>query len=364
MEILELQPSYTDSLPQNLHHKTLLRKARAKFVSNAIAKNLASLNSKLSSSYKNTYQHCCNELHQEGKKLTGHYCNGRWCINCNRIRTAKNINGYMAPLSELENKYFITLTIPNVKAEDLKDTLKTMIFRFKQIQEVMRKRKTPIKGVRKLECTYNKEMNNYHPHFHLIIDAKHGIDVTANNRTQNVYAEEIIKIWLKKFEGADRAGQDQRPADDKTIRELFKYFTKIIGKTGKGKDAKSEIQIKALDTIFCAMEGLRVFQPMGIRKTKEMEEDIDKLQAEIFQDIQDRSESFHWIDQNWISLKTGEFLTFYEPSDNVLKLIGTMDKDKVIGTRTEEESREYVKTYYNLLYPMRLYELFKTENLN
>ena len=61
--------------------------------------------------------YCCSNLKQVGKNLVEtHYCNTRVCNQCNRIRTAKLMNGYITQLSN-KKQYFVTLTIPNVSAD-------------------------------------------------------------------------------------------------------------------------------------------------------------------------------------------------------------------------------------------------------
>ena len=53
----------------------------------------ANVNSPLWNSYWNTYR-CVERLIQRGTEIPAeYYCNNRWCIVCNRIRTARMING-------------------------------------------------------------------------------------------------------------------------------------------------------------------------------------------------------------------------------------------------------------------------------
>ena len=94
----------------------LLRRARAKFLSKALAKQLLKANpdSKLFKSYRATLS-CSSVLQQNGKKLTTLYCKNRWCAVCNRIRTAKLIGGYSEQLEEFKEPYFVTLTKKTVK---------------------------------------------------------------------------------------------------------------------------------------------------------------------------------------------------------------------------------------------------------
>ena len=95
--------------------------------------------------------------------------------------------------------------------------------------------------------------------------------------------------------------------------ELFKYFTKIV--------TKQQIYLKPLDVIFSAMRGMRVFQPMGIKK--DVSEDIKELQSERYADLESREVEWTWLDTDWIDRTTGETLTGYTPSETFQRLVNS-----------------------------------------
>ncbi len=274
----------------------LLKRARSKFISNALSLSLKDLRSDLEKSYFRTYG-CASALQQhEDGKITAKYCKNRWCLTCNRIRTAKLIKGYTTPLKGLTDRYFVTLTIPNVKGDELREEVKRMIRTQRKIKDMFRKQGFNVTGIRKLECTYNATRKDFHPHFHFIVAGKDS-------------AQALINEWLQRYPDADRNAQDMRPANDESIYELFKYFTKII--------SKDPTHIQALDVIFRAMQGLRVFQPMGI---KLVSEEIEELDAVIL-GLEQRETTWAWIEHDWIDIETGETLTGYEPSDRVREIV-------------------------------------------
>jgi DNA-damage-inducible protein D len=290
----------------------LAKRARAKTFTVPLSINLASLNSDLKKSYWNTY-YCNDTLTQVGNKITGKYCNNRWCSVCNRIRTMNLIKGYHIPLEELDDKHFVTLTLPNCKGEELRETIDFMLKSCKKVQEVFKKRHLREKqdwqlvGIRKLECTYNNKTNTYHPHFHFLIEGK-------------IAANELVNEWLKRVPTASSKAQDVRKADKGAETELFKYFTKIVTKTEKG----FVTFIEPLDVIFTAMQGLRVFQPIGLKK--DVSEDIADQNSQEIDGIEERYAKWKWVRRghDWIDRSTGEVLTGYIPSDNVNTLIGNM----------------------------------------
>lgn len=272
----------------------LKKRARSKFMTNSYTVHLANLKSPLQKSYNNTIYGCSTTLLQTEKKITTTYCNNRWCLVCNRIRTAKMINAYMPVFEEMKDKIFLTLTIPNVKEEHLRESIKKMTKTFRIIQKY-----TKAKGLRKLECTYNPIRDDYHPHFHFIVE----------NEAQ---AQEILLEWLKRYPNSNKAAQDIRKCTDATVYELFKYFTKIIVKD-------KNIYIKELDVIFQSMRNLRVYQSFG--GIKSVKEEIEDIIAEEYDYLLTKNEAiWHWFECDWVDYETGETLTGYLPSEDLKKV--------------------------------------------
>lgn len=278
----------------------LQKRARAKAFTNSFIFDLIDLKSPLLKSYWDTTR-CTSIVLQEGKKITSRYCKQRWCLTCNRIRTAKMINGYKEPLAELKEPQFVTLTIPNVKAKYLKSTIEDMNTSLKAIRKNLKKTyKIELKGLRKYECTYNSKENSYHPHFHLIVESKE-----ASNK--------LIDLWLNKYPKASRKAQDLRPASEESIIELCKYFTKVISKD-------NDYNPKALDIMFRSAKGKRTFQPIGIKKT--VSEDIEEIASQEIDFKEPQTEIWQYEKQyfDWVSSQ-GETLSEYKPTKEDYKVI-------------------------------------------
>lgn len=224
---------------------------------------------------------------------------------CNRVRTAKLINGYLPEIKELPSKYFVTLTIPNVGYLELSTAIDQMIKQCTLINRHIReKRALSFKGIRKIECTYNADRNDYHPHFHIIVDS-------------HAVAELFVSEWLQRYPKAKMISQDIREADDGAVLELFKYFTKVIASPKKKTTTQRMVYTRALDTIFRAMVGKRVFQPMGIKKVSE---DVDPTLSEIFDIEETDGDVWVWLASDWVSTDTGELLTNHVPSEALQNL--------------------------------------------
>lgn len=302
---LATRPNQEKNQPQS----PLEKRAKAKVITGYFLDSLTLLNdSPLIQSYLNSTE-CCTNLKQADDLLTGKYCNARWCIVCNRIRTAKLIRQYSDPLKTLEKKQFVTLTVPNVSGENLPETINKMYSAITRIRKNLTKTyKQKMEGIRKFECTFNPVRVDFHPHYHMILAG--GEEV----------AENVINLWLGQFPEANRKGQDFRIADDNSIIETFKYFTKLLP-SQKDKTANSKVSPYALDTIFRAMNGKRVFQSIGIKGVKEEKEEEEmELKAQQYEGVEEKITNWIWVNNDWFDLDSGEALTNFEPSENIKRL--------------------------------------------
>jgi len=288
--------------------ETLKKRARSKYITKGLVTKLADKSESLKKSYWHTW-HCSEKMEQKDGKIVGSYCKNRWCLTCNRIRTAKLILGYMPQIRKFKDLHFVTLTIPNVKGEVLKDTIELMNKKFNLVRQGVKRTDlhTPsaFKALRKLECTYNLQRGDYHPHYHLLVEGKH-------------LAECILSRWLDQFPSANNLAQDIRSADEKSALELFKYFTKVFVKNKSTNEM--EANSYCLNTIFEAVRRKRTFQPYGI---KMIAEEIEDLEAAI--DVNDEYVTvWQWVENDWVDVKTGEFLSGYSPgpqAENLIKSI-------------------------------------------
>lgn len=261
--------------------ETYAKRGRADFFSTNFKIALANANT--NSPFRQKYLKaiiCSRELTAKDGKITGIYCNQRFCITCNRIRTAKLINKYLGQLQKIEDAQFITLTLKNCKAEELPDRVKFMIKTWGIIQKKFYKKGNTI-GFRKIEITYNQKFNDYHPHFHAIINTK-------------TNAEKVVTNWIKAVKEAgieiDPAWQNIKPAKAGSEKELMKYTTVLLPKRKKGqswedlleKDGYIRKHLQSQDIIYRALDKIRTFQYFGF-KQNETEPEQDSLEEEKLQ---------------------------------------------------------------------------------
>lgn len=281
--------------------EVLKKRAKNQYFSKKLSQKLTQIEgSPLNKAYRRTFFDCGQVIIQEGRKLKSGYCNARWCNTCNRIRTAKLVKGYKKAIESMNDPFFVTLTVPNVKPEELGYSIKKMI---KNIVLIIknRRRETEINGIRKLECTYNYSRNDYHPHLHFIVDGREN-------------AEYLKKEWLLRNPEAEHFCQDTRRALPGSEMELFKYTTKIVSKSQNG----FEIYIEPLDIIFQAMNTLRTFQSFG--KVRKVNEDIQGTEVEEYDIPFYESVAWVWENNDWVNMLDGKKLSGYEPSKKMESL--------------------------------------------
>lgn len=274
----------------------LQKKAKAKHITGAYIFQLLDLKSPLYEGYKRTY-YCSNEIIQIGQELHMKRCKQRWCLDCNRIRTKKALEAYKQPLSELGDLYFVTLTLPNVTEDDLPSELRSMKKRLTQIRNTAKKRGVIMRGIWKIETTYNED-GTYHPHFHVLIEGA-------------LSATMLRSEWLRKTNGAIYQAQDVQRADENSVMELFKYMTKF---TSNDEDGNPKFNAQRMDVIFQANKGKRTLQPFGIKKAQ-----ISPIESEnerLHEYLPERNESFGYDPKmkDWTSA-SNELLAHYEPDE-------------------------------------------------
>lgn len=278
--------------------ETYAKRGRADFFSTNFKIALANANT--TSEYRNKYLKsviCSRELTKKDGKITGIYCGQRWCITCNRIKTATLINKYLGQIEALEDAQFITLTLKNCKGEELADRTKFMLKTWAAIQKKLSK-KTQAIGFRKIEITYNQKFNDFHPHIHGIIN---GLD----------NAQFIVKEWIKLIQAAgieiSAQWQDIRPADSKSAKELMKYTTKLLPSRKKFQTWEDLIKddifvrkfLQSQDVIYKALHNLRTFQYFGF-KQNEAETEPEELPIE--NDLQTQAQ------ENLLNIPDGTYL--------------------------------------------------------
>jgi hypothetical protein len=170
-----------------------------------------------------------------------------------------------------------------------------------------------------LECNFNPVKRTYNPHLHLIV---------PNKEIANILIAEWLKIWKPKF--THRAGQHSISVKDreKALIEIIKYGSKIFTEPDVNKKSKSngtaKIHAVALDNIFRAMKGIRIFERFGFNLPKNMES--HKTAATLVSDYDE------WIFDaqkfDWLNFADEKCLSEYKPLLELKNLLeNSIDKN-------------------------------------
>lgn len=209
---------------------------------------------------------------KEKKKLVqAHFCKNRFCPLCawRKARKDAMMLSIMMQAIAQEKQYeflFMTLTTPNVKGNQLNEEINlfnqalSKLFRRKKV-------KAAIKGyVRKLEITYNKERDDYNPHFHLILVVNKSYftnpryyinqvewldlwrDVTGKTGVNPDGTDEITQLDIRKVKGFQQ---------EKAVLEVAKY---------SAKDFEMMENQEVFDTFYFAMKGRQLITFNGVFK--------------------------------------------------------------------------------------------------
>ncbi|OQR53172.1 protein rep [Bacillus sp. CDB3] len=111
---------------------------------------------------------------EKTKRTKGNDCKNRFCPLCSWRKSCKDAMkiATMMGVIKLEEKkefLFLTLTTPNIKGDAVRSEIDRFNKAFKKIFDRAQVKRS-IKGyIRKLEMTYNKERDDYNPHFHVLL---------------------------------------------------------------------------------------------------------------------------------------------------------------------------------------------------
>lgn len=268
--------------------------------------------------YWNTY-HCQSKIITAEGRLYGKYCKNRFCTVCCAIRKAEIINKYLPVVKTWPDPHFVTLTIKARSLSNLSKFLKGVMSAFQRINNKYRKRHQRKKGlklmgIKSLECNFNPVKRTYNPHLHLIV---------PNKEIADTLITEWLKIWTPKF--THRAGQHSTAIRDreKALIEIIKYGSKIFTEPdvnnklrGKGNP---KIHIAALDNIFRAMSGLRIFERFGFNLPKGgCNIQTGATVAQLYEEWEFDPSKF-----DWISTKGEMILSEYKPPIELKRLLET-----------------------------------------
>lgn len=297
----------------------LCRKAKRKLVTSTVILSLIDLakeqgDKEKEQAYWNTY-HCQSKLVSNNGKLYGNYCKNRFCSTCCANRKADLINKYYPIIKEWDEPHFVTLTFKSTKESELKRHINGIKKNFTRVLNRCKKRHQrgkgiKVMGIKSLECNFNPKLKLTTP--------------LSYYSTKQSYSPTIKKEWLiqnrptdpkaYKYKYVSPKAQDIKKIEDldHQLVEVIKYGAKIFTEPdvkNKKSGVAPFVYIKALDTIYTAMKGKKLFDSFGFNLPQQNKEEVP---AQLLSEF---NQWYYDIELNdWIDTETGEILANFTPT--------------------------------------------------
>ncbi|MCZ6903269.1 MAG: protein rep [Rickettsia endosymbiont of Ixodes persulcatus] len=211
----------------------------------------------------NTFLSFVTNKELDKKKLyKSNSCKNRFCPICawrKARKDALSLSLMMQHIRQKEDKQFIflTLTTPNVQSERLEDEIKHYNQSFRRLSN-RKQFKSIAKGyVRKLEITYNRQRDDYNPHFHVLIAVNKSY---FKDTKAYISQKEWLEMWRDvtgNYEITQVRIQKVKQNNNKELYEMAKY---------SGKDSDYLINQKVFDVFYKALKGKQILVYSGLFK--------------------------------------------------------------------------------------------------
>lgn len=245
---------------------------------------------------------------EKRKLYTGIFCKNRFCPICSKKKSLndalaiKIITEYIR--LELKREFIlVTLTAPNIIGENLKNE----ITKYNKAVDRLFKRKkyNVVKGyLRKLEVTYNKKKNTYHPHFHVLISVDKSYfknvkvylkrDTWLRDWQEVMYDDSITQVDVR------RVKMNNNEEIGESVLELTKYIA---------KDSNYLENEEVFKYFYIGLRGKRMYSFGGdfkLAKEKFKKGELDYLIPE------DKTKWYYLIKSIWFNNEYSEIIGFIE----------------------------------------------------
>lgn len=221
---------------------------------------------------------CGDNVTLQGKKvIAADFCRIRLCPMCQRRKSLKTYSDFKKILALLPDYAFLhlVLTVPNVKADDLAETLDYMnscSSRFFKIKEIDK----AFKGVARVtEVSYNEKTDTFHPHFHNLVAVKKSYFTSRSYLKYDTLRFLWSSVWHYRRDNLKRLTDDKiklsnlldssllqifiTKADEGALPEIAKYAVKPLNFEGTRKHRAAVLQ-----ALFEALHKRRLIQLYGV----------------------------------------------------------------------------------------------------
>lgn len=159
-------------------------------------------------------------IEEHGKLHKAFFCRDRFCPMCSWRRSLKlfaNVSQCIPKITEKYKCIFLTLTVPNCKEEDFRNTIDRLMKAWHKLIHY-KKFKTIVRGFfRVLEITRNKKNGSLHPHFHIIL-----VVPKSYGKKEELYLshDDILDMWRTAYGDNSITQVDIRLIKPKDVQEI------------------------------------------------------------------------------------------------------------------------------------------------
>ncbi|AIF45754.1 protein rep [Virgibacillus sp. SK37] len=231
-----------------------------------------------------------NESMEKKKQHKGNTCKNRFCPICAWKKSRKDALALGVQMEFIKQEHqkdfiFLTLTTPNVAADQLENEIKTYNHAFQKLMQRKEVSKITKGYVRKLEVTYDKERfitknmyrhrksyyelrglnigdnnpnyNTYNPHFHVLITVNKSYFTQTKEYIKH---ERWLELWKQVTDNPNITQVDVRKVREnknKEVSEIVKYTA---------KDSDYLIDESVFEVFYKALKGKRIIVHSGLFK--------------------------------------------------------------------------------------------------
>lgn len=156
----------------------------------------------------------------------GNFCKNRFCPFCSWLKAKRTAFELLELIKVVEYTeklafIFITLTVPNVPKESLREEIENFNISFNRLWKT-KEFKAFNKGfIRKLEVTYNEERNDYHPHFHLVV----AVNKSYFKSRDYMSKRRLLELWQRATRNPAITQVDIKPCRMDTVKQVMELAT-------------------------------------------------------------------------------------------------------------------------------------------
>ena len=156
----------------------------------------------------------------------GNFCNNRFCPFCSWLKAKRTAFELLELIKVVEYTeklafIFITLTVPNVTRESLREEIENFNKSFKRLFQTEEFKAFNKGFIRKLEVTYNEERNDYHPHFHLVV----AVNKSYFKSRDYMSKRRLLELWQRATRNPAITQVDIKPCRMDTVKQIMELAT-------------------------------------------------------------------------------------------------------------------------------------------